>query len=171
MLSHCVQHLRDIALKQQHADRDGRYAVPYLAMGTEADRPSGFAESDHRPAQCDIDEVAPTFVDWADGFDFLPLDVPRHQSTIDNSALINREYHRISGSTPAQTVNEKGNANQPRQAKPFDEGNRHREAGYRRHCCAEQNKAGDANLGEAPHEATPAGLANRLRSLDEITLD
>jgi hypothetical protein len=138
ILGHCVKHPGDIALKQQHADRDGRYAVPYLAMGTHADRPSGFAESDLRPAQFDIDDVAPIGVDWADGFNFLPLDVPRHQSTIDNSALINREHDRISGSTPAQTVNEKGNANQPRQAKPFAQRNRHREASCCWSCGAEK---------------------------------
>jgi hypothetical protein len=78
-------------------------------MGTDADRPSGFAESDIGPAQFDIDKVAPIGIDWIDGFNFIPLEMPRHQSMIKNPVLINREYDRISESTPTETLHEKAN--------------------------------------------------------------
>src|SRR5262245_21406329 len=80
MLSNCVQHLAHIPIKQQHADGDGRYAVAYLAVGTDPHRPSGSAESHLRPAQLDIRDVAATDVDGPDRRNFLPLDVPRHQA-------------------------------------------------------------------------------------------
>jgi len=79
-------------------------------MGTDADQPSGFAKRILRPPQFDIDDVASIGVDWPDGFNFLPLDMSRHQSAIKNSALINREHDHIGGGTLAETVHEKGNA-------------------------------------------------------------
>jgi hypothetical protein len=171
ILSDGVEHLGDIALKQQHADRDGRYAVAKLAMGTHADRPSSSGEGDFGPAKFDIDDVVSIGVDWADGFNFMPLDVPRHQSTIQNSSLINREDDRIGGSTSAETVYQNGDDDQPRQAKPYYGGNGYGEAGCRRRCGAKENKAGNSDLGEAPREGGPTDLANRLCSFDEIVLD
>jgi len=171
VLSHCAEHLGDIALKQQQADCDGWYAVPYLANGTNADRPSGFGKSDLGPAQFNIDDVVAIGVDGADGRNFLPLDIPWHQSMIENSSRINREDDRISGSTPAETVHEKGHADQPRKAEPFHGRNGNGEAGCRWCCGAEKSKAGDADLGDAPPERGRASLANRLCSLDGIALD
>jgi hypothetical protein len=112
--------------------------------------------------------MAAAGVDWANGFNFLPLDVPRHQATIKNSALIQGEDNGIIGSTPAKTVHEKGNAEQPSQAEPFHEGNGHDNAG----CCgrrgSKKNKAGDTDLGGAPYEGSSASLADLLRLLNNI---
>src|SRR6478672_10883670 len=91
IFGHRVEQLGDIAIEQQHADRKRWYAVSCLAVGTDADRPTGLFERGPWPAQSDIHRVAAASVDWAKGFNFLPLDVPRHQATIKNSALIQRE--------------------------------------------------------------------------------
>jgi hypothetical protein len=137
-------------------------------VGTDADRPTGLFERGPWPAQSDIHRVAAACVDWANGFNFLPLDVPRHQATIKNSALIQREDNGIIGSTPAKTMHEKGNAEQPSHAEPFHERNGRGHAG----CCgrrgSKKNKAGDADLGGAPYEGSSASLADLLRLLHNI---
>jgi hypothetical protein len=160
--SHCVEHLGDISLKQQHAARDGRYSLPYLAIGTDADRPSCVGECDLRPAELDIDDFVPIGVDWADGFNLLPLDVPRHHAMIKDPSLINREDDPVE-STPAATSHEKRNAGQPRQAKPFHERNGYGEAGRRRRFCAEKNEAGDTDL-RLHMKEVPAWRIGRARS-------
>ena len=55
----------------------------------------GLAERGLGPAQLDIEGMISVGVDRENGFNFLPLDVPRHQSSIENAAAINREHNCI----------------------------------------------------------------------------
>jgi hypothetical protein len=84
-------------------------------MSADTDWPSWSRERGLGPAEPDIDHVAPIDVDRMDGFNFRPLEMPRHQSPIKDSALINRDDHRIGRSPPAETMQEDGNPEKPRQ--------------------------------------------------------
>src|SRR5215475_15024529 len=122
IFSHRVEQLGDIAVKQQHADRDGRYAVSDLTVGTDANRPTGLVERGPWPAQSDVHRVAAIGVDWANSANLLPLDAPSHQATIKNSALVDRQDDAIIRGSPAETVHEECNTEQPDQTKPSHKG-------------------------------------------------
>jgi hypothetical protein len=53
------------------------------------------AERGLGPTQLDIDGMISVGVDRENGFNFLPLDVPRHQSSIEDAAAINPEHKCI----------------------------------------------------------------------------
>lgn len=86
-------------------------------------------------------------IDRPNGVNLLPLDVARHQATIKNPPLINAEDDATIVSTPAETLHEKGNAGQPREAKPFHEGNGHGKARCR---CGKWPYAGDFGDASVP---------------------
>jgi hypothetical protein len=89
-------------------------------------------------------------VSWADRFNFVPLDMPRHQTMVQDSLPIDREDDRVDGGASAETMYQKGNAEQPYEAKPPHERRRHGENGCRYHCRTAKNKAGISDLGVAP---------------------
>jgi hypothetical protein len=119
-------------------------------MAPNANRPPAFCQRDVRPAQLEIDDVAALPVDRADGGYFLPRDAPRHQPTVQNSTLVDREHDGLNGGTPTETVHEHGNDQEPGQAKPFPDRARKRETYSRRHRRAEKKERGEAELASAP---------------------
>jgi hypothetical protein len=89
ILSNGIEQIADIAVEQQHTNGDGWHAVRHLAIRSNADRPSGFTERYLWPAELDVHDATAVGVDWADRFNLLPRDVLRHQSMIENAALVN----------------------------------------------------------------------------------
>jgi len=170
MLRDGVDHVGDAAVKQQQADRDRGHAIAHLAEGADANRPSRFAKRALRPPQPDIDGVIAIRIDRANGLDLLPLEIPRHQATIENSALIYAQDNAVIASTPAEALRQKGDAGQPCQAKPCQERNGKRKASRRRSGHGEQDKAGHAELGVAPPEANGVDLGGGLRLLSNTRL-
>jgi len=78
-----------LPFEQQHTNGDGWHAVRHLAIGSNADRPPGFTERYPWPTELDVHDATAVGVDWADRFNLLPRDVLRHQSMIENAALVN----------------------------------------------------------------------------------
>jgi hypothetical protein len=112
--------------------------------------------------------VAAIGVDWANSANLLPLDAPSHQATIENTALVDRQDDAIIRGSPAETVHEKGNTEQPDQTRPLHNGGGQGGADQRRRRDAKKDKRGDTDLGEAPYEGSSACVANFLRVLNNI---
>jgi hypothetical protein len=94
--------------------------------------------------------VTPVNVNRANRFNFVPLDMPRHQSMVQDSSPIDREDNPVVGSASVETMDQKSNAEQPYEAKPLHKRRRHGEKDCRCHCRAGKNKASISDLGAAP---------------------
>ena len=69
-----LQQLGHVPVEQQHAEGEGRYAVAFLAGGTDADAPPRSSQRDLRPSQREIDHVAARNADRTDRRYFAPFD-------------------------------------------------------------------------------------------------
>src|SRR5262245_38459497 len=76
------QQVGDLAIKQQHADRDRRHTVGLLQNGADACEPARARECRVWPAQAEIDDPAVIEVHWKNHFDLVPADTPGHQAQV-----------------------------------------------------------------------------------------
>ena len=165
---HGVQQLSNSALEQEHRDGDRRDAESSLAMGTDADPPRRSRKRDLGSAKLEIDNMAALAVDRADQFNLPPLDVPRRQPTIPNSALVDREHGRLGCGTPADTVHEHGNAEEPCQAEPSHGRVRALDPDGCWRSSAEEDERGVPELGGAPPKGRNTTLGRRLRLARQV---
>src|SRR5689334_7147038 len=89
-----VQHIACAAVQQQHADRNGGHAKPALTRPPDTHLPGCPTQRDIRPAENEIDDLAPANIYAAYPGNFLPRNPPRHESTIQDPSVVDGEHHR-----------------------------------------------------------------------------